>query len=85
MRAWAAPSASAPIRPPKRLITRMPRGIARAISQAANDQPSDGVAIGDRGFSDGVVRTVYVDAQGQQYVVGYNRRKVRGEWILGPA
>jgi hypothetical protein len=63
---------------------RLPRTVARALNEA-NDEASlvDGVPIGTREFIDGV-RTVHLDAESRQYIVGHNGEWVYGVWLLAP-
>jgi hypothetical protein len=65
--------------------SRLPRTVARAASQATHDAALiDGMPIGGREFIDGVVRTVHLDPDRQQYIVGSNGEKVYGVWLLAP-
>jgi hypothetical protein len=41
--------------------------------------------IGHRLFTNGVRRAVYADADGRQYVLGYDGEKVYGVWLLPEA
>lgn len=41
-----------------------------------------GTVIGKRRFVDGVERDVFLDANHQQYVVGYAGERVYGVWLL---
>jgi hypothetical protein len=38
-------------------------------------------AIASRVFTDGAGRAVYEDAEGRQYVVGYDGEPVYGQWL----
>jgi hypothetical protein len=38
-------------------------------------------AIGSRTFTDSAERVVYEDAEGRQYVIGYDGESVYGQWL----
>jgi hypothetical protein len=42
------------------------------------------MVIGERLFVDGVTRQVYLDANRQQFVIGYDGEHVYGVWLLTP-
>ena len=37
--------------------------------------------VGKRNFTDGIEREVYEDADGRQWVVGYDGEPVAGQWL----
>jgi hypothetical protein len=47
----------------------------------ATDQRSESQARGRVPFVDGVTRDVYEDADGRQWVVGYDGKRVYGVWL----
>jgi hypothetical protein len=45
---------------------------------------ADSRAIGRAPFADGVTREVYEDADGRQWVAGYEGERVYGVWVMPP-
>jgi hypothetical protein len=46
------------------------------------DQPGDSRLAGRVPFVDGVTRDVYEDADGRQWVAGYDGERVYGVWLM---